>query len=149
MKMANFTDLVKIDGIAFEMPPAAEPCNSEISLLVSYFSPFEAPDAALDKLRSFFGKYIDGDKFFVLGPKECIETKKLELVIKLQENRFKSIINLKNVYANAKVEHDIFIIFTFEQLNIHFRDCAIINLAIKDWQNKLTEVLRERGQQNS
>lgn len=147
--MANFNKMVKIDGIPFEMPPAAEPCHDEISLLFSYVSPFVVPDAALAKLRSFFGNYMESAKFFVLGVKDCIETKKLELVVKLQENRFNSIINLKNVYASAKAEHDSLIVFTFEHLNLHYKNCAIINLAVKDWQSKLLEVMRARGQQDS
>ena len=145
--MSSFSKLLKIDGLPFEMPPSTESSNDEILLLFSYVSSFVVPDAALLKLRSYFGNFTESTKFFVLGTKECFETKKLELVSKLQENRFNSLTGLKNAYASAITEHDMFIIFAFEDLKIHFKNCAIINLAIKDWQNKLTEVLRARRQQ--
>lgn len=146
--MSSFNKLLKIDGLPFEMPPITEPSNDELLLLFSYVSSFVVPDAALTKLRSYFGNLTDSTKFFVLGTKECFETKKLELVSKLQENRFNSLAGLKNAYASAIAEHDMFIIFAFEDLKTHFKNCAIINLAIKDWQNKLTEVLCARRQQS-
>lgn len=147
--MDNFNDLVKIDGMPFQMPPKAKHSDCEMSLMLAYVSSFVAPDAAFAKLRNFFGNYLENSKFHVLGSQGCFETKRLEVVPKLQESRMLSLSILKSNYIKANVEHNHFIVFAFEDLNLHFKNCAIINLAIKDWQNKLTEVLRARGQQNS
>lgn len=147
--MGNFDELVKLDGLPFEMPPVAQQSHNEVSILFAYVSSFVAPDVVFSKLRNFFGHYNDVLKFNVLGIEDCFEVKKLELVFKLQDNRFVSISNLKSAYANAKAEHEVLIVFAFEELNLHFKNSAIINLAIKDWQIKLTEVLSARRQQNS
>lgn len=149
--MDNFSQLVKLESLPFEMPLPAQQSHHEISIIFGYISSFDAPDVIFAKLRNFFGQIGENDvfKYIVLGLKECFEVKKLELIFKLQENRFISITNLKSKYANAQLEHDFLIIFAFEELNLHFKNCAIINLAIKDWQIKLMEVLSARRQQNS
>jgi hypothetical protein len=73
--MSSFNKLLKIDGLPFEMPPITEPSNDELLLLFSYVSSFVVPDAALTKLRSYFGNLTDSTKFFVLGTKECLKQK--------------------------------------------------------------------------